>query len=108
MIARFVFVHCVVSRAFCALMNQRESHFLWSWWLSEKRIFDVYFKRRKARKLKFESYVFDCSPPMVAVAAVSAVSAAVRSGEATPSTGHVSEIAQTLWASELFLLLSPM
>ena len=59
MIALFVFVHCVVSRAFCALMNQRESHFLWSWWLSEKRIFDVYFKRRKARKLKFESYVFD-------------------------------------------------
>ena len=59
MIALFVFVHCVVLRAFCALMNQRESHFLWSWWLSEKRIFDVYFKRRKARKLKFESYVFD-------------------------------------------------
>ena len=59
MIALFVFVHFVVSRAFCALMNQRESHFLWSWWLSEKRIFDVYFKRRKARKLKFESYVFD-------------------------------------------------
>ena len=107
MIALFVFVQCVVLRAFCALMNQREFHFLWTWLLSEAYI-SCLFQKTKARKLKFESYVFDCSPPMVAVAAVSAVSAAVRSGEATPSTGHVSEIAQTLWLSELFSLFSPM
>ena len=59
MIALFVFVHCVVLRAFCALMNQRESHFFWSWWLSEAYISCVVHKT-KSSKVEIQELCFRC------------------------------------------------
>ena len=59
MIALFVFVHCVVSRAFCALMNQRESHFLWSWWLSEASI-SCLFQKTKSSNVEIQELCFRC------------------------------------------------
>ena len=59
MIALFVFVHCVVLRAFCALMNQRESHFLWSWWLSEAYISCV-VQKTKSSKVEIQELCFRC------------------------------------------------
>ena len=59
MIALFVFVHCVVLRAFCALMNQRESHFFWSWWLSEAYI-SCLFQKTKNSKVEIQELCFRC------------------------------------------------